>query len=338
MPGYEPQAIELKWQQFWERNKTFRALEDTSLPKLYVLDMFPYPSGEGLHVGHPEGYTATDMYCRFQRMRGYNVLHPMGYDAFGLPAEQYAIQTGTHPRMTTERNIANIRRQIKQLGFSYDWDRELATTDVGYMRWTQWIFLVLFDTWYDPDFEWVAADGRQRRGKGRPIAELPIPEAVAAAGAEARTSLPGLVSPGVPGRVSRELVPRTRHRPRRRRGDQRTLRARRPPRAAHPAAPVDAAHHRLRRPARRRPRRADVAGADQGDAAQLGRAQRGGGGGFLRRHRRRRIRGVACGASRKRISWSALASMRSAFTRPGRTRSSAPPTWCSRPSIRWSTG
>ncbi|MBM3791441.1 MAG: class I tRNA ligase family protein, partial [Acidobacteria bacterium] len=113
MPEYDPAAIEPKWQQYWEQNKTFRAVEDHSRQKLYVLDMFPYPSGEGLHVGHPEGYTATDMYCRYQRMRGYNVLHPIGYDAFGLPAEQYAIETGTHPRATTERNIANIRRQIK---------------------------------------------------------------------------------------------------------------------------------------------------------------------------------------------------------------------------------
>jgi len=174
MPGYNPHEIEAKWQEFWEQNKVFRALDHVG-KKLYVLDMFPYPSGEGLHVGHPEGYTATDMYCRFQRMHGYNVLHPMGYDAFGLPAEQYAIQTGTHPRVTTERNIANIRRQIKLLGYSYDWDRELATTDPEYVRWTQWIFLVLFHTWFDPDLEWVGPDGRRCRGKGRSIDELPIP-------------------------------------------------------------------------------------------------------------------------------------------------------------------
>src|SRR5438552_204022 len=116
MPPYDPRAIEPKWQEYWERNRTFRVLEDPARPKLYVLDMFPYPSGEGLHVGHPEGYTATDMWCRYQRMRGFNVLHPMGYDAFGLPAEQYAIQTGTHPRVSTERNVANIRRQIKRRG------------------------------------------------------------------------------------------------------------------------------------------------------------------------------------------------------------------------------
>src|SRR2546422_2527552 len=185
MPGYSPHDIESKWQEYWEQNKTFRAPDDTSKPKLYVLDMFPYPSGEGLHVGHPEGYTATDMYCRFQRMRGYNVLHPMGYDAFGLPAEQYAIETGTHPRITTERNIANIRRQIKRLGFSYDWEREFATTDAEYMRWTQWIFLVLYDTWYDPDLEWSRPDGRKCRGKGRPISELPVPEPVRMQGEQA---------------------------------------------------------------------------------------------------------------------------------------------------------
>ncbi len=185
MPVYEPHAIEEKWQRYWEENKTFHAHKDRSKPKLYVLDMFPYPSGEGLHVGHPEGYTATDMYCRYKRMQGYNVLHPMGYDAFGLPAEQYAIETGTHPRITTERNIANIRRQIKRLGFSYDWERELATTDPEYVRWTQWIFLVLFDTWFDPGFEWAGPDGKVRRGKGRPIADLPIPADIRSGGRNA---------------------------------------------------------------------------------------------------------------------------------------------------------
>jgi leucyl-tRNA synthetase len=185
MPVYEPHALETKWQKYWEENKTFRAPDVSSKPKFFVLDMFPYPSGEGLHVGHPEGYSATDMYCRYMRMTGRNVLHPMGYDAFGLPAEQYAINTGTHPRITTERNIDNIRRQIKQLGFSYDWDRELATTDPEYMRWTQWIFLLLFDTWFDPKFEWVDPAGQKRIGKGRPISELPIPESTKALGEQA---------------------------------------------------------------------------------------------------------------------------------------------------------
>jgi len=133
--------------------------------------MFPYPSGNGLHVGHPEGYTATDIVCRFERMQGKSVVHPMGWDAFGLPAEQYAIKTQQQPRVTTERNIATFRRQLKMLGFSYDWDREVSTTDVEYFRWTQWIFLQLFDTWFDAELQ-----------KGRPIAELPIPDAVKAEG------------------------------------------------------------------------------------------------------------------------------------------------------------
>ncbi len=184
MPAYHPQRIEPKWQAEWERNKTFRAVDlDPSRPKLYILDMFPYPSGAGLHVGHPEGYTATDIVCRYKRMRGYNVLHPMGWDAFGLPAEQYAVQTNTHPRLTTQANIETFRRQIKSLGFSYDWDREVDTTDPNYYKWTQWIFLKLYDTWYDPSFEWTDPSGRKRVGKGRPISELPIPAATADADA-----------------------------------------------------------------------------------------------------------------------------------------------------------
>ncbi len=144
-PVYKPSEIEPKWQDCWLRNRTFKARDfDPDRPKLYVLDMFPYPSGAGLHVGHPEGYTATDIYCRYKRMRGYNVLHPMGWDAFGLPAEQYAIETGTHPRLTTEKNIENFRRQIRSFGFSYDWEREINTTDPEYYRWTQWIFLQLY--------------------------------------------------------------------------------------------------------------------------------------------------------------------------------------------------
>ncbi len=176
MPAYHPQRIEAKWQSYWERHNTFRA-EDLvdGKPKLYILDMFPYPSGAGLHVGHPEGYTATDILCRYKRMSGFNVLHPMGWDAFGLPAEQYAIQTGTHPRITTQRNIDNFRRQIKSLGFSYDWSREVDTTDPNYYKWTQWIFLKLYETWFDPDYSWTDPLGNSRRGKGRSIAELPIP-------------------------------------------------------------------------------------------------------------------------------------------------------------------
>jgi len=142
---YDPAQIEPKWQAYWLEHGTFRVEIDPSKPKYYVLDMFPYPSGDGLHVGHPEGYTATDIVARYQRMRGLNVLHPMGWDAFGLPAEQYAIKTGTHPRLTTKRNVDNFRRQIQSLGFSYDWSRELDTTDPRYVKWTQWIFQQLYE-------------------------------------------------------------------------------------------------------------------------------------------------------------------------------------------------
>ena len=174
MPRYNPAVIEPKWQKYWEEHRSFATPRLPVGPKLYVLDMFPYPSGEGLHVGHPEGYTATDIVSRYARMQGKTVMHPMGWDAFGLPAEQYAKKTGTPPRITTEKNIGTFRRQLKMLGFSYDWDRELATTDVDYFRWTQWIFLQLFDTWFDAEAQ-----------RGRPIAELPIPAEVTAAGEEA---------------------------------------------------------------------------------------------------------------------------------------------------------
>jgi leucyl-tRNA synthetase len=143
--GYTPQQIEPKWQRYWDDHKTFKVLDNPILPKFYALDMFPYPSGDGLHVGHPEGYTATDIVSRYKRMRGFDVLHPMGWDAFGLPAEQHALNTGKHPRDITFRNIDNFRRQIKSLGFSYDWDREFSTTDPDYYKWTQWIFLQLYE-------------------------------------------------------------------------------------------------------------------------------------------------------------------------------------------------
>ena len=171
---YDFRAIEKRWQKYWEENKTFKTTEDPSFPKekrMYVLDMFPYPSGSGLHVGHPEGYTATDIVCRYKRMKGFNVLHPMGWDAFGLPAEQYAIQTGTHPAKTTKLNCDTFRRQIKSLGLSYDWDREINTTNPGYYKWTQWIFKRLYDTWFDKKLQ-----------KGRPINELVIPDEVKAQG------------------------------------------------------------------------------------------------------------------------------------------------------------
>jgi leucyl-tRNA synthetase len=185
MPRYDPARIETRWQRYWEDNETFKAADHTSGDKMYVLDMFPYPSGNGLHVGHPEGYTATDIVCRYQRMRGKHVLHPMGWDSFGLPAEEHAVKTGTHPRETTENNINTFRRQLKMLGFSYDWSREIATTDPAYYRWTQWIFLQLFDTWYDADCEWTGPDKVKRTGRGRPISELPVPSAIQSKGEDA---------------------------------------------------------------------------------------------------------------------------------------------------------
>ena len=146
---YQFAAIEQKWQKFWAENQTFKADTNSSKPKYYVLDMFPYPSGAGLHVGHPLGYIASDIFSRYKRLKGFNVLHPMGYDSFGLPAEQYAIQTGQHPAITTEANIATYRRQLDQIGFSFDWSREVRTSDPSYYKWTQWIFMQLFNSWYN---------------------------------------------------------------------------------------------------------------------------------------------------------------------------------------------
>src|SRR6202023_2684893 len=153
---YPFNQIEPKWQRTWEDRQFFHASNpgeenfDPAKPKFYVLDMFPYPSGAGLHVGHPEGYTATDIIARYKRMRGFNVLHPMGWDAFGLPAEQYAIKTGQHPEVTTRANVAKFKAQLKRIGFSYDWQREINTTDPRYYKWTQWIFLQLYNSWFNP--------------------------------------------------------------------------------------------------------------------------------------------------------------------------------------------
>ncbi|MCK6622959.1 MAG: leucine--tRNA ligase [Calditrichaceae bacterium] len=188
--GYPYRKIEEKWQQFWEAHKTFRTPEkiDPGKPKFYVLDMYPYPSGAGLHVGHPEGYTATDIIARYKRMKGFNVLHPMGWDAFGLPAEQYAIETGTHPRITTERNIQRFREQLKKIGFSYDWERQVDTTDPHYYKWTQWIFLQLYQKGLaylaEVPVNWCPAlgtvlaneeviDGKSERG-GHPVFRRPM--------------------------------------------------------------------------------------------------------------------------------------------------------------------
>lgn len=186
--GYNPNVIEPKWQAYWEKNKTFKTEEQSDKPKFYALDMFPYPSGAGLHVGHPEGYTATDIISRYKRMRGYNVLHPMGWDAFGLPAEQHALDTGEHPRDITVKNINTFRRQIKSLGFSYDWDREISTTDPEYYKWTQWIFIQLYKkglAYVDEiPVNWCEAlgtvlaneeviDGKSERG-GHPVVRKPM--------------------------------------------------------------------------------------------------------------------------------------------------------------------
>ena len=158
---YDFRSIESKWQAYWAANHTYKVTEDKSKPKYYVLDMFPYPSGAGLHVGHPLGYIASDIFSRYKRLKGFNVLHPMGYDAFGLPAEQYAIQTGQHPEVTTNRNVARYREQLDRIGFSYDWSREVRTCDPAFYKWTQWAFLKMFGSWYDKE-----------AGKARPIEEL----------------------------------------------------------------------------------------------------------------------------------------------------------------------
>ena len=147
---YRFQEIEKKWQHFWKINQTYRVEETSTKPTFYVLDMFPYPSGAGLHVGHPLGYIASDIFARYKKHIGFNVLHPMGYDSFGLPAEQYAIQTGQHPAKTTKENIDRYREQLDKLGFNYDWSREIRTSSPSYYKWTQWIFMQLFNSWYNP--------------------------------------------------------------------------------------------------------------------------------------------------------------------------------------------
>ena len=178
---YNHREIESRWQKYWKDNGIYRTKTDPSRPKYYVLDMFPYPSGAGLHVGHPLGYIASDIYSRYKRLRGFNVLHPMGYDAYGLPAEQYAIQTGQHPEVTTMRNIARYREQLDKIGFCYDWDREIKTCDPAYYKWTQWAFKRMFESYYD-----------RKADKARPISEL-----------EARFAAHG--SEGVDAACSKEL-------------------------------------------------------------------------------------------------------------------------------------
>ncbi|MEQ8924311.1 MAG: class I tRNA ligase family protein, partial [Fulvivirga sp.] len=161
MAEYNFREVEKKWQKYWQQNKCYQADNNSDKPKFYSLDMFPYPSGAGLHVGHPLGYIASDIVSRFKKLNGYNVLHPMGFDAFGLPAEQYAIQTGQHPAITTEQNIKRYKEQLENIGFSFDWDREVQTCDPKFYKWTQWIFMQLFDSWYD-----------QNADKAEPISTL----------------------------------------------------------------------------------------------------------------------------------------------------------------------
>ena len=176
--AYDYRHIEQYWRQYWLEHGTFRSLTpgdtgyDPDQPKCYILDMFPYPSGEGLHIGHPKGYIASDIYSRFKRMQGFNVLHPMGFDSFGLPAEQYAVEHDVHPAEATDKSIDHYRDQLQFLGLSYDWDREIATSHDDYYRWTQWIFLQFFESWFDPNCEWSDEAGRRIRGRAVPVAEL----------------------------------------------------------------------------------------------------------------------------------------------------------------------
>ena len=285
-------------------------------PKLFVLDMFPYPSGAGLHVGHPLGYIGTDVYSRYKRMTGHNVLHTMGFDTFGLPAEQYAVQTGQHPTATTDQNVTNMRRQLRRLGLDTTPDAASSTTDPGYYRWTQWIFSQIFDAWYDTDADgarrarspnWCRARRRRRATPdGRPWATCPP--------ANKPTSIDGHRLAYVCRRTG-QLVPGPRHGRRQRRGHRR--RPQRPgqlPGVQAQHAPVDDAHHRLRRPADRRPRPARVDRRDQDDAAQLDRPQR-----TARVHRT-----------------SAAGTATSGLHHPARHRCSGRRSWCSPPSTRWS--
>ena len=291
--------IEHRWQDRWESEHVFWTPNREGLlaedprgiagrPHRFVLDMFPYPSGVGLHVGHPLGYIATDVYSRFLRMNGFNVLHAMGYDAFGLPAEQYAVQTGTHPRVTTERNVDTMKAQMRALGLAHDPRRGPATTDVAYYKWTQWIFLQIYNSWYDED----ANRGRPDRPAGAGVPRWPLRNPERHSLRRARPARTTGADRCVPARVRRggagQLVPRLGHRAGERRSHRRRpQRTRQLPRVSPAAQAVDAAHHVVRRPATGRPRPAGLVGVDQVDATQLDRS-------FDGRHRevpRRRLRG-----------------------------------------------
>ena len=254
---YPFDQIDAKWQATWDKNRSFHVPNpgeenfDPAKPKYYVLDMFPYPSGAGLHVGHPEGYTATDIIARYKRLRGFNVLHPMGWDAFGLPAEQYAIKTGQHPVITTRDNVAKFKSQLKRIGFSYDWEREVNTTDPAYYKWTQWIFLQLYNSWFNPEtkkaerissYHGADPDGVRLAY----VAEVPVNWCQ-----ELGTVL-----------ANEEVI-------------EGKERSRRFPGCPPPDAPMDAAHHRVRRSAPRRIGKPGLAGLDQSAPAKLDRPQRG---------------------------------------------------------------
>ena len=326
--GALAQEIELRWQDRWEADGTFEApnpagplADPTRSPgapkKLFVLDMFPYPSGTGLHVGHPLGFIGTDIYSRYKRMTGHNVMYTMGFDAFGLPAEQYAVETGQHPAITTEQPTSpTTAGSCADLGSATIARRSVSTTDPNYYRWTQWIFLQIFNSWYDTEAATSAPDQRADRRSsnpaqrstddGRPWSDLSPAE---------RNTIDRGLPPGVRQRCAGQLVPRSRHRRRQRRGHRRrSQRPRQLPRVQAQHAPVDDAHHGVRRPADRRPRPARVDRRHQGDAAQLDRPQR----------RRDRRVPIACRAA-------------SACSPRAPTRCSGRRSWCWRPSIRWST-
>ena len=274
---YNFQTIEAKWRSHWKQEKTYQTLGpgdpgfDDNKPKCYILDMFPYPSGAGLHIGHPKGYIASDIYSRYKRMQGFNVLHPMGFDSFGLPAEQYAIEHNIHPATVTEQNIDAMRDQLQFLGLSFDWTREVVTSQASYYRWTQWIFAQLFDSYFDEDETWEDGNGRRIKGRAKPIADL---EAQFAAGrALSVTDRQGLgtdetdlvgtnhrrapnraeqLPAGVPARGRRQLVPWLGHCVGQRGGNQRRpQRARRFPCVSQIVAAMDDAHNILRRAAHR---------------------------------------------------------------------------------------
>ena len=246
----------------WQADKTYHVDNDTSKPKYYVLDMFPYPSGAGLHVGHPLGYIASDIVARYKRHSGFNVLHPMGYDSFGLPAEQYAIQTGQHPVKTTEVNLKRYREQLDRIGFSFDWDREVRTSDPNYYKWTQWIFLQLFDSWYDakadkarPIADLIAQFEEQgSTGQDESILTGDVEEFVGSFTAEEWKAFDERTKQmvlqyfrlGLPQRCLGELVPCLGHGARQRRGEGWRERTWRPSGGTQEDATMEHAHHRLR--------------------------------------------------------------------------------------------